>query len=572
MVCAESLRRQSIEAGESEASRRNGDSRRNTEIDNSYRARQTGFFQLFRAIVESDGKQRACVLSVAFLLVNSLLALITVSGLGLLLYGEVTYTEVVSGLATAVVVSGFMIIQGRAVTEQIRLGRTDLIESEERIRQIAHFDALTGLPNRILFKDRVTKALAEAVRNRDEFAILFLDLDRFKAINDTLGHHVGDEVLRVVSDRLAKTLRDVDTVSRLGGDEFVVLLPHTGAEGAIEVAEKIRSALAEPFTVDGQSLSITPSIGISSYPDDGLDMDTLIRHADAAMYHAKRKGRNGIHRFCGPTTQEAERERVAGEREMRVALARREFVLFYQPRIDAASGDVVGVQTLVRWNHPVKGWLAPETFGPLAEATGLIVPLSDWVVSEACRQNLRWQTRGLLKAPIVVRLSAQQLKQEDSIVRFSDTLGRTGLHPGDLELEVSASAAAELGVVMLERLRRLRELGIKVSICDFGAGAFRLSQLRTLPVDSIKIGRSFVRNLPGNQFDAIIVRSIIDLAHSAALRAVAEGVGNREQLEYLRDSGCDAFQGDIYGEPRAAGAFAETLVRLQHPVPQRWVA
>lgn len=570
MVCAESLRRQSLRAGESESSRQTGDSGRNTEIGNNYRVRQSGSFRLLRAIVESDGKQRSRALCVAFLLMNSLLALITVSGLGFLLYGEVAYDQVVSGLATAVVVSGFVIALVLAVMEQIRLGRIDLIESEERIRQIAHFDALTGLPNRILFKDRVTKALAEAVRNRDEFAILFLDLDRFKAINDSLGHHVGDEVLRVVSDRLAKALREVDTVSRLGGDEFVVLLPHTGAEGAIEVAEKIRSALAEPFTVDGRSLSVTPSIGISSYPDDGLDMDTLIRHADAAMYHAKRKGRNGIHRFCGPTTKEAERERVADEREMRAALARREFVLFYQPRIDAVSGDVVGVQTLVRWNHPVKGWVLPETFGPLAEATGLIVPLTDWVVSEACRQNLHWRTRGLLKAPIVVRLSAQQLKQEDSIVRVGDTLRRTGLHPGDLEFEVSASEAAEPGVLMLDRLRRLRELGIQVSIRDFGAGGFRLSQLRTLPVDSITIARSFVRNLPGNQFDAIIIRSIIDLAHSAALRAVA--VDNPEQLEYLKSSGCDAFQGKVYGEPRAAGAFAETLVGLRHPIPRRRVA
>lgn len=570
MVCAESLRSHAgaLSSGALAASAgtcSGKDSGRNPEFGNTpsiaVPASSRCPERVLGSLVDPSGPVRPIAICLSLLAANAILALLAVSATSFLLQRPVGADLLCAGLSAALIVSAFVIAIASQFISHVRDGRRELIESEERIRRIAYFDALTGLPNRILFKDRVAKAMGEAARSREEFAVMFLDLDRFKPINDSLGHHVGDEVLRIVADRLSRSLRDVDTVSRLGGDEFVVLLPHTGAYGAIEVAEKLRAALTETIEVGGHALRITPSIGISVYPHDGLDLDTLVHHADGAMYLAKRQGRNGIRCHYRADARDHHGERVPGERVMRTALARREFVLHYEPRVDALSGDLVGVQARLRWQPPGRGSMPPEAFLPLAEATGLIVPLYEWGFAEACRQNLRWQKRGLAQVPVSVSFSMQQLKQRDAVIHIAESLRRFELQPDMLELELPAASLIGQGAEYLERLCWIREMGVRIVLNDFGAGELRMNELKSLPVDAVKIAASFIQTLPSNQFDAIIVRSMIDLAHGASLPVIADGVATLEQIDFLRDSGCDALQGPIVAEPHQAAAFTEWIER-----------
>lgn len=487
-----------------------------------------------------------------------LLMLLTVCGMSLAFHHEVKQEYLLTGLVASFVVCCFLVYAGAAIIREIDRGRWDLIASEERIREIAHFDPLTGLPNRILLKDRMTKALSDAARNHDPLAILFLDLDRFKSINDSMGHHVGDEVLRAVAARLAKSLRDVDTVARLGGDEFVILLPRTDAQGAAEVAEKIREAIGQPFLIEGQELTATPSIGISICPDDALEMDTLIKNADTAMYRAKSEGSNAV-RFFSKETLDGTRHQIALEQGIHRAFVRHEFELFYQPQIDTMSGEIVAVAALLRWNHPQRGLLLPDKFMPLAEASGLVVPLGEWFLTEACHQNAQWHGSGMLRTSVVVNLSSQQFKQRDLIPEIRRLLHQTGLEPHHLEFELTESSITENGAFTLDRILRFREQGIQFSINEFGTSHCSLTYLKDLPVDKLKIEPSFVKDVHRNQYDSIIVRSIIDLAHSLDLKVVAEGVASPDQLMYLREKGCDVYQGPIYSAPLRAGEFIRMM-------------
>lgn len=489
---------------------------------------------------------------------NILLALATVCGMSLIVHHQVTYDYFLTGLAVSVIISSFTLYFGASIIREIERGRWDLIASEERIRQIAHFDAVTGLPNRILLKDRMTKALSEANRNRTPLAILFIDLDRFKSINDTMGHHVGDEVLKIIGERLDGALRDVDTVARLGGDEFVILLPRTDAKGASDVAEKIRDAVAQSCSIEGRDLSVTPSIGISMYPDDGVDVDTLIRNADTAMYRAKGAGANAL-RFFRPQTQDAARRRIALQRDIRRAFRQNEFTLRYQPQIDAQSGAIAAVAALLRWKHPERGLLAPDEFLPLVEASGLITPLSEWYLMEACREYAVWHSAGLLRSTVVIHLSGQHIRHHELMRQVLRILQRSGLKPCQLELEFAESSVTDNIAFSVDCLHEFKEHKIRIAINEFGTSHCSLTYLKGLPVDKLKIEPSFVQGLPRNHYDGIIARSMIDLAHSLQMKAVAEGVETPLQLKYLREKGCDIYQGSLFSEPLPAGAFMRSL-------------
>lgn len=484
--------------------------------------------------------------------------LATVCGMSLLFQHRVTCEYLLTGLAGSLVIACVILYVGAAILREVERGRWDLIASEERIRQIAHFDAVTGLPNRILLKDRMCKALSEAARNRTPLAVLFVDLDRFKSINDTLGHHAGDEVLRTVGDRLEQSLRDVDTVARLGGDEFVILLPRTDAKGASEVAEKVRSAVAQTLVIEGHHVSVTPSIGISVCPDDGMDMEALIRNADTAMYRAKGDGSNTL-RFFRPETQDATRRQVMLERNIRGALRRNEFTLLYQPQIDTRSGAIVAVTALLRWNHPERGLLSPDAFLPLAESGGLLATLGEWYLTEACSQNAAWHASGVLSTAVVIHLSGQHFKHPALLGQLQRVLLHSGLKPEQLELELTESSITDSADSGLDRLHRFKQYGIQFAINEFGTSHCSLTYLKDLPVDKLKIEPSFIHGLPRNQYDAIIVRSMIDLAHSLRMKVVADGVDSPMQLEYLRAKGCDVYQGRLCGDPLPAAAFIRSL-------------
>lgn len=427
--------------------------------------------------------------------------------------------------------------------------------AEERIRYLAEHDALTGLPNRVLLHDRLAQALLAAQREHRRLALLFVDLDRFKNINDSLGHHVGDQLLRAVAERIVQCVRASDTVSRPGGDEFTLLLPHiAGPDDAARVAEKLLEALARPFSIDGRQLMISASIGISLYPDDGADIAALMRSADVAMYHGKESGRNAYH-FFRTEMNERVLERVSLENALRRALRNGEFALHYQPQIDSATRRIIGFEALVRWQDPEAGLVSPARFIPVAEDTGLILPLGAWVLEEACRQNRAWQDAGMPAVPVAVNISALQFRQ----VQFADVvagvLAASGLAPECLELELTESVmmdAAERNVAVLDGLR---QMGVRVSVDDFGTGYSSLAYLKRLPIDKLKIDQAFVRDIASDPDDASIVGAIIGLAHNLRLEVIAEGVENEAQLDFLQHGGCDQVQGYLFSPPLPPAAF-----------------
>jgi diguanylate cyclase (GGDEF)-like protein/PAS domain S-box-containing protein len=435
--------------------------------------------------------------------------------------------------------------------------------AEEKVRHLAFHDALTGLPNRLLFNDRLTVSLAQAHRSHQKLAVFYLDLDRFKLINDSLGHSIGDELLRRVADRLRSVVRDGDTVARLGGDEFIVLAPRIAAEeDAKTIARKILAAIRLPFAIEDREFFVTTSVGVSTYPGDGVDPDTLIRNADTAMYRAKERGRDEF-QFYAPAMTSSVVDRLALENRLRQALRNQEFVLFYQPIVDLADGRVRGAEALLRWQHPERGLLLPAEFIPLAEASGLIGPIGRWVLQRACAQIREWQSAGDPQFTVSVNLSPRQFHQADLVAQVAAALASSGIGPSSLDLEITETNAMENADQTISTLWELRKLGVGVSMDDFGTGYSSLNYLKRFPIDRVKLDRSFVRDVVTKSEDAAIVRAVISMAHTLQLVVTAEGVENRDQLSFLRRHRCDEMQGYLFSPPVSAAEFRELLRRRQ---------
>ena len=429
----------------------------------------------------------------------------------------------------------------------------------QEITHSAHHDFLTGLPNRMLLNDRISQAIALAPRHNNQVAVLFLDLDGFKHINDSLGHPIGDRLLQSVAERLVGCVRASDTVSRQGGDEFVVLLSEVDrSEDAAISARRMLKTVAESHAIDDQDLHVTTSIGVSIYPDDGLDAETLIKNADTAMYQAKENGRQGF-RFFKPAMNVRAVERQSIEEGLRRALKRSEFALYYQPKIDLRSGRITGAEALIRWNHPERGLVAPMDFIPVAEDCGLIIPIGRWVLREACQQARTWLDDGRPVTTMAVNVSALEFNDDNFLDGVLSILDETGLDPSLLELELTESVLMKRVDSTASSLQSLRERGIKVAVDDFGTGYSSLSYLRRFPIDSLKIDQSFIRQISAEGDDTTIVTAVIDMARSLKLRVIAEGVETVEELTFLQAHQCDEAQGYYFSRPVPAGRFAELL-------------
>jgi diguanylate cyclase (GGDEF)-like protein len=450
------------------------------------------------------------------------------------------------------------VIDARMISKTANMAAS-LQRANDELQRIALHDPLTKLPNRVLLEDRIEQAVAHAERSKVNCAVLFVDLDRFKVVNDSLGHFVGDELLRGVAGRLHGLVRAEDTVSRMGGDEFVLLLREVeGIADAMDVASKALAALREPFRVHQQELYVTPSIGIAVYPDHGNTAQMLITRADAAMYNVKKGGRNDVRVFATEMSTFFP-ERLMLENDLRGALERREFELHYQPRVELENGAVVGMEALVRWRHPRKGLVAPDQFIPLAEECGLIVPIGRWVVEEACRQNKAWQDAGMPHLRVAVNISGLQFRQKDLLDTIAYALESSGLAPECLEIEITESVVMQNASDAIVTLEKLSTMGVHVSIDDFGTGYSSLSYLKRFPIDKLKIDRSFIRDVSSDMEDAAIVRATIGLAHNLKLRVVAEGVETAEQLQFLRALGCDEYQGYYKSRPVPPAEFELVL-------------
>lgn len=420
--------------------------------------------------------------------------------------------------------------------------------AEERIRHLAHHDPLTELPNRALLTDRLAHGLDRARRHGTRLAVLFIDLDRFKYINDSLGHPVGDKLLKVVADRFTTALREEDTLSRIGGDEFVVILEDLGAtDDAARVAGKLLEVLETPLQVEGHELFIGASIGISLFPTDGDSIDALVRCADSAMYRAKEAGRNTF-QFFTPEQARESRERFELERDLRQAVERGEFRLLYQPQADCVTGRIVGVEALVRWQHPTRGLVSPDLFIPVAEEVGFIGKIGAWVLHTACSQARRWEEEGH-DLRIAVNLSGQQISRDGLVELVHDVLAKTGLSPELLELEITEGHLLQRVEHCILTLRDLKSLGVTLAIDDFGTGYSSLSYLKKLPVDRLKIDRNFVEGIPDDRDDVAIVATILSMARNLGLEVIAEGVENDTQLTHLRNAHCTEYQGYLLSRP-----------------------
>ncbi|MGH7846654.1 MAG: EAL domain-containing response regulator [Candidatus Binatia bacterium] len=438
---------------------------------------------------------------------------------------------------------------------------TERKRDEETIRHLAYYDALTGLPNRTLFNDRLAQALAQAYRSRQMLGLMFLDLDRLKAVNDTLGHAMGDRLLQGVSERLKTCLRDGDTIARLGGDEFLLLLQGvTHLEDVAKVAQRLLEGLKPSFYCEGQELHTTASIGIALYPNDSKDAESLMKNADTAMYRAKELGRNN-YQFYSASMNESALQRLSLENNLRRALQRREFVLHYQPQMNLTTGQITGAEALIRWNHPELGMIPPARFIPIAEESGLILPVGEWVMATATAQNKAWQEAGLRPLRIAVNLSPLHFKHKDLAQTIAKILQQTALDARYLELEVTESVIMQTtdsdADAVVATMLKLKETGIHVSIDDFGTGYSSLSYLKRFPVDTVKIDQSFIRDITTNPDDAAIAKAIISIAHSLSLRVIAEGVETEQQLNFLSSERCDEIQGFFLSRAVPADDFVE---------------
>ncbi len=432
-------------------------------------------------------------------------------------------------------------------------------EADAHIQFLAHFDTLTSLPNRMAWTEQAKEALAAAERHGDRMAVLFLDLDNFKTINDSLGHPVGDRLLASVAHRLGACIRSGDRLARLGGDEFVALLPRLDqAEDAAAAARKMLEVLGEPLRIDEHELRPSVSIGIAIYPEDGDTIDVLLKHADTAMYGAKAAGRNNF-QFFVPEMNVRANERLQLESALRCAVDDHQLSLHYQPQIDTTSGRVVGCEALLRWHHPERGMVPPNTFIPVAEDSGMIVPIGNWVIREACRQQAEWGRQGLGALKLAINISAIQFQRENFAATVEAILAETGADPAAIELEITESALMHPGPVLSNRLKELVDLGITLALDDFGTGYSCLAYLKRLPLSRIKIDRSFVTDLPGNTEDAAVISATLSLARDLGMEVVAEGVENVAQRAFLTDRDCTLMQGYLFSRPLDAGSFIAWL-------------
>lgn len=443
-------------------------------------------------------------------------------------------------------------LEGRRQFIGIMRDITERKATEEKIIHLAHHDALTDLPNRRLVQERIQQTIAWARRSGAQFAVMFIDLDKFKGINDTLGHDVGDRLLQMVAHRLTECLREEDTVGRQGGDEFIVLLGIlSAAEDAALVAQKILDALSTPFIINGRDLHTSASIGIAVYPQDGTDVETLLKNSDTAMYHAKETGRSN-YQFFTQAMNAAATERLLLESSLRQAIDRNELLLHYQPLVSLGEGGIVATEALVRWNHPELGLVSPVRFIPVAEDSGLIVPLGEWVLRQACTQLKQWREQGVPLRRMVVNLSPRQFRQKHLVQTFSRVLSETGVDPHWLGLEITESVIMENPEVSIGILEELKALGIELSLDDFGTGYSSLGYLKRFPIDKLKIDQSFVRDITTDADDKAMVAAIIVMAHQLNIRVVAEGVETEAQLAFLREQGCDEYQGYYFSKPLPA--------------------
>ncbi|WON74734.1 EAL domain-containing protein [Nitrosospira sp. Is2] len=442
----------------------------------------------------------------------------------------------------------------------------DRKRTEEHLTYLAQFDPLTELPNRNLFLDRLKKAMEHAQRNQERLAVVFADLDRFKIVNDTMGHSTGDRLLVQVARRLQQCVRSCDTVARLSGDEFGFILCNlTHADDATVVAEKVIGALSLSFELEGQEVYISASLGISIFPGDGDDADSLLRSADTAMFQAKEQG-PAIYQFYLPQMNERAVARLKMETQLRGALARHEFVLHYQPKASLVNGGITGFEALLRWQHPTHGLVPPLQFISVLEDTGLIVPVGEWVVQTVCEQIRKWEDQGLLLHPISVNLSARQFQQQDLDDVIGNTLKTTGIDPRLLEFELTESVLMEEAEVATNALRNLKAFGVQISMDDFGTGYSSLAYLKRFPLDVLKIDRAFIRDVTTDPDDATIAVAMINLAHSLGLKVIAEGVETRPQLDFLINHGCDEMQGYYFSRPLPLEAAATALIE-RHRLP-----
>ena len=441
---------------------------------------------------------------------------------------------------------------------------TERKQAEAQIRALAYHDTLTGLPNRLLFNDRLAMAMAQAQRQKCHLAVLFIDLDRFKVINDSLGHSFGDKLLQSVAARIQSCIREGDTLARLGGDEFTLLLPNLlETVDAAKVADKLLEALRSPFELDGRELFVTASMGVSLYPDDGADVEELVKNSDTAMYRAKEQGRDNYQLYTSTMNARA-LERLHMENSLRKALVQNELVVYYQPLLDLRTGRIEGVEALVRWRHPELGLVGPSEFIPIAEATGLILPIGPWVLRTACAQVREWQQRGHPGLGVSVNLSPRQFQQPNLAEQIREILNETGLDPRCLDLEITESNAMQNAEITTPILNEIKALGVQISIDDFGIGYSSLSYLKRLPINTLKIDQSFVRDITTDPDDAAIARAVIAMAHSLKLKVVAEGVETAEQLAFLTAHRCDRMQGFYFSQPLPAAECEPFLKRSLH--------
>ena len=446
-------------------------------------------------------------------------------------------------------------IQGVVLTSR---DVTERKQAEARATYLAHHDSLTGLPNRLLMQDRLNQAITQARRSGGQVALMFIDLDRFKLVNDSFGHVIGDTLLKQVARRLTDCLRDTDTVARLGGDEFTIMLPDVASpQGAGEVAERILSEFAQPFSEAEQELFVSASIGISLFPRDAAVPEDLVSHADTAMYSAKDSGRNNYCYFTEGLNHEV-RQKVMMESGLRRAIERGELRLFYQPKIDLASRRVIGAEALVRWQHPTLGLVPPGKFIPIAEESGLIVPLGEWVLNAACAQLCAWQKEGH-ELQVAINVSARQFQQRNLADLVLRAMAASNVDPKFIEIEVTESAIMNDAQSSISTLEAMKSRGISISIDDFGTGYSSLSYLKRLPLDILKIDQSFVRDVTTDHNDAAIVRAIIGLARSLGIKVIAEGVEDDRQLSFLNAYGCNYGQGYLFGRPLAPETFIEVM-------------
>lgn len=439
---------------------------------------------------------------------------------------------------------------------------TERKQAEKKINEMVYRDPLTGLPNRLLLNDRLAQALEQANEHNTHLGVMFIDLDRFKYINDTLGHGIGDELLKEVAKRLQSFTSKTDTVSRQGGDEFIVLLSPTTLVDATKIAQKIVEQFRESLIVHEHELYITPSIGIALYPTDGQDIETLIKNADTAMYRVKEQGKNGF-QFYTCDMNETVSKKLKLEVGLRKALERNELKIVYQPQIDVTTREIIGVEALIRWQHPEWGMISPAEFIPLAEETGLINPIGEWILYEACLQNKAWQNEGRPPIKMAVNISSRQFQRCDFINTVKKVIEETHINPNDLEFELTESIIQD-SKHAISTMHELKNMGIQLSIDDFGTGYSSLSYLKTFPIDTLKIDQAFTKNIFTDSKDASLVHTIINMAHNLNLRVIAEGVETQEQFQFLQKRNCNEAQGYYFSRPVSAGEIAQILKEQKH--------